>query len=461
MEEQEVRPGTFSPKLPTCAQPRVEIFPVERRASDPDLPLAVHAARGVIPMPIATEMRLPKERSRNTNARSRRCASCRTQRKKCEQLADTDDPRCVHCLKHDLPSTLCVREVIWERKPFEKWKNSVYEALFTVAQHTGNDKRSAHLGHYAKGPRLEVLCCDFEPTYKHQTRALKKDSAGWHSLITTAFCLGGGKVDIASYIDDCIPFVLNEVCESQSLASVFFRIVRVYQDTPLIRECLRLFTCIRLLFIGWQLCGHETLDMALVHDPQSPWNGTTPVPRMIQNQLGHLLELQMSAIDQRILKTLHSIVFETRSRTTWVFTTLAFFILLHVRELDAARNIYWSRYKDTGGFWIHPSKPNSLIDEELASCGALLAHYHSVVGNAPMTINWDHPGSKELLGDNEMAITTIKVLQSYVASLRDKGSIGRKASEVYRPGDPDSMELTISWKVFDSKRTGCEVGDFC
>jgi hypothetical protein len=86
--------------------------------------------------------------------------------------------------------------------------------------------------------------------------------------------------------------------------------------------------------------------MATVHDSQSPWDGLTPVPRMIQNQLGHLLELQMIAFDKKILHALHKAI-ETRSRSSWIFATLAFFILLHIRELDAGRNIFWSRYKDS------------------------------------------------------------------------------------------------------------------
>jgi len=86
--------------------------------------------------------------------------------------------------------------------------------------------------------------------------------------------------------------------------------------------------------------------MAAVRDSQSPWNGITLVPRMIQNQLGHLLELQMIELDKRILLALCKAL-ETRYRSSWIFTSLAFFILLHVRELDSARNIFWGRYKDS------------------------------------------------------------------------------------------------------------------
>lgn len=94
--------------------------------------------------------------------------------------------------------------------------------------------------------------------------------------------------------------------------------------------------------------------MATVNDEESAWHGFTPVPRMVQNQLGHLLELRMIDLDKRILPTLQKLL-EKRGRPSWVVATLSLFILLHVRELDAARIIFWGRYKDSvssyAGHW--------------------------------------------------------------------------------------------------------------
>lgn len=66
---------------------------------------------------------------------------------------------------------------------------------------------------------------------------------------------------------------------------------------------------------------------------------------MIQNPLGHLIELQMIEFDKRILLALRRAL-QTKNRSSWIFTSLAFFILLHMRELDAARNIFWGRHRD-------------------------------------------------------------------------------------------------------------------
>ena len=86
--------------------------------------------------------------------------------------------------------------------------------------------------------------------------------------------------------------------------------------------------------------------MATVTDRFSAWYGIIPVPRMVQNQLGHLLELKMIELDKNILKAVQDLL-EKRSRRMWVIGTLAVFLLLHIRELDAGRNIYWRRYKDS------------------------------------------------------------------------------------------------------------------
>lgn len=96
----------------------------------------------------------------------------------------------------------------------------------------------------------------------------------------------------------------------------------------------------------WQFAGDESLGMATVEERNSPWYGTKPVPRMIQNQLGHLLELNMIKLDRKISKGIQDAM-DNRQRRMWVVLILAIFLLLHIRELDAGRNIFWDRYVDS------------------------------------------------------------------------------------------------------------------
>lgn len=92
--------------------------------------------------------------------------------------------------------------------------------------------------------------------------------------------------------------------------------------------------------------------MATVKDERSAWYELIPVPRMVQNQLGHLFELHMIKLDEKILKAVQ-VILEKRNRRMWVVGTLAVFILLHIRELDAGRNIYWRRYRDSVRPFLH------------------------------------------------------------------------------------------------------------
>ena len=106
-----------------------------------------------------------------------------------------------------------------------------------------------------------------------------------------------------------------------------------------------MYTTLRLMKIKWKFSGDETLGMNAVEDRDSAWYGIKPVPRMIQNQLGHLLELNIIELDSKILRGVQALM-EKRERRMWAIVTLAVFFLLHTRELDAGRNIFWGRYID-------------------------------------------------------------------------------------------------------------------
>ena len=105
-------------------------------------------------------------------------------------------------------------------------------------------------------------------------------------------------------------------------------------------------TSLDLMRKRWQFCDGESLGMATVEDRDSPWYGIKPIPRMIQNQLGHLLELNMIDLDKKILRGVQALI-EKRERHTWPVVTLTVVLVLYIREVDAGRNVFWSRYTDT------------------------------------------------------------------------------------------------------------------
>jgi hypothetical protein len=115
-----------------------------------------------------------------------------------------------------------------------------------------------------------------------------------------------------------------------------------------------MYTALRLMMKGCQFSGKrkkrtglddDYLGMAKIEDTDSAWFGCIPIPRMVANQVNHRLELRMKEIDSEILKDADDLL-QTKKQHAWVVGTLALFLVLHIRELDAGRNIFWKRYKD-------------------------------------------------------------------------------------------------------------------
>jgi hypothetical protein len=187
---------------------------------------------------------------------------------------------------------------------------------------------------------------------------------------TTAFCLINPRIDISLYVKKCIRYAIYEACERQDIVSTFFRLACSYRHVsflsnlsahelisqePIIQRCFEMYTALRLMMKGCQFSGQrkkrtglddDYLGMARIEDIDSAWFGCIPIPRMVTNQVNHRLELRMKELDSEILKDADDLL-QTKKQHAWVVITLAIFLVLHIRELDAGRNIFWKRYKDS------------------------------------------------------------------------------------------------------------------
>jgi hypothetical protein len=103
-----------------------------------------------------------------------------------------------------------------------------------------------------------------------------------------------------------------------------------------------MYTALRLLRIGWQFSGDESLGMATVREKESAFYGLKHVPRMLRDQLNHALESKLMELDTEILKGARDIL-KSCKRNMWVIGYLVFFFLLHIREVYAGRILFWSR----------------------------------------------------------------------------------------------------------------------
>ncbi len=125
-------------------------------------------------------------------------------------------------------------------------------------------------------------------------------------------------------------------------------IINVSQE-PIIRLALRLWAANRLLMKGWEICGHEHLGMDIVGRLESPLYGSIPVPRVLQNQLDHLLEAEIVKTERYLLKNLQKVI-RASNRSAWVITFLGIAIILHVMERDAWRLLYWVNQEQVSSF---------------------------------------------------------------------------------------------------------------
>lgn len=96
---------------------------------------------------------------------------------------------------------------------------------------------------------------------------------------------------------------------------------------------------------GWEIRGHERLGMDIVSRFESPLYGSVPVPRVLQNQLDHLLEAEIVKIERYLLKNLQKVI-RASNRSAWVSTFLGIAIILHVMERDTWRLLYWVNHQE-------------------------------------------------------------------------------------------------------------------
>ena len=101
-----------------------------------------------------------------------------------------------------------------------------------------------------------------------------------------------------------------------------------------------LYTALRLLMIRLRFFGNESLGMLTIEE-DSIFYGFKFVPRIVQKQLNYALELKMMELDRKILKGAQDIMVKG-DRRMWLVGFLALVFLLHVREVDVGRIIYWS-----------------------------------------------------------------------------------------------------------------------
>lgn len=100
---------------------------------------------------------------------------------------------------------------------------------------------------------------------------------------------------------------------------------------------------------GWSLVIPGSLNTWTVEELGSTLYGTAPAPRVLQNQLDQVLEEYCAEKEFECLKLLHKAMYKKR-RKDWAVVFAVSMLLLHLRERDLWRLLYWTLGND--GVWI-------------------------------------------------------------------------------------------------------------
>ncbi|GIZ48183.1 hypothetical protein CKM354_001125600 [Cercospora kikuchii] len=266
------------------------------------------------------------------------CIRCWKRKSKC-----TTQPGgiCGGCSKSAVPAQLCIRERLTSNPIFTKWTDCNYrrklawEHLFRASE-----SKKATLCHDRAGPTLSVICSQFLPNSSEQTRLFYKYQKGWTHIESTPYVLCEHPPQmVATYVSECVKFYLNHLTEASDWLMSVFEVAKRNIDDRSVQLALHLWAANRLLMKGWQISGPEHLGMERNNDTRCPLFGTIPAPRVLQNQLDHMLEEYIASIEQQVLKTLSKAMLSRRCEYAAIFA--AALILLHVMERDIWRLQYW------------------------------------------------------------------------------------------------------------------------
>jgi len=202
-------------------------------------------------------------------------------------------------------------------------------------------------------------------------------------MATSAFALfqSPHELTVDTYVRQHVVYFLDQLESSTSWLDAILKRATEHATDALLRAALSLWSAHRLLMTGWQLTVPGDLGMFPVTDQGSLLNGTTPAPRVLQNQLDRILEQYCADKELECLKELQKFM-RRESKRPWIVIFIVTILLLHVRERDIWRLLYWTLSNNGTYTWRHPEQAQTLIKRSVHASNVLLAHLY-VAGNVP------------------------------------------------------------------------------
>lgn len=274
---------------------------------------------------------------------------------------------------------------------------------------------------------LQLSVYEFVPTYNDQLQYWYKDnSTGWQSVPTTPFAMKRGISTeiLEKYIHDHTHHFTQTAFQGNQILSDLFQTAYNYSladDHFLLRDTLQLWTANQLLIQSATIdVGSDTLDILPIMG-NSVLNGQVPLPRVLANQLDHLIERRIWQLEKQILSELQKRIF-ARKKADWLKIFFTLIVLMNTLERDSWRLYYWMFHSEDGYAWRHPTAPKELIEKNEMLAESLAAHFTAISkGITPFSLDWSREQSAALIGNIEGADAVLAALERVGRGLRNPG----------------------------------------
>ena len=116
---------------------------------------------------------------------------------------------------------------------------------------------------------------------------------------------------------------------------------------------MKIVTITRLIRQSFNIAGSETLGFEEIDDPDSPYYGRVPIPKVLDAQLDELWMSKMSILRKQTLKELDKMILPGKSRKeNWYNIFLTTLILLYNMEV-----IYQNQHEQRERYQTHVGWP--------------------------------------------------------------------------------------------------------
>ena len=309
---------------------------------------------------------------------------------------------------------------------------------------------------------LQLTVHEFIPSNTEQLQYWYRDhGSGWGSHPTANYAMkkGLGTDTLEKYIQDHTYHLVHTSFVNSPILSEIFRIALSYSQSPdqfLLRDTLQLWTASQLLIRSAALHpSSDTLGISPILTPMVD-HSYTPPPRVLADQLDHLLERRIWQLEKQILAELQKRIF-ARKRHDWLKIFLTTTVLLNALERDSWRLYDWiiNASPDGNPLWRHPLAPQQLLDKNDMLAESLAAHFVAISkGLCPFTVDWARDQTVGLMNPGgtlarEEIDAVVDAVERVGRGLRSREHAAWIVSVTarYTPDDEASLDFLYSSKV--------------